>query len=146
MMTLITLDLKFCNRRGWSLHSKRKMTGVYPSCALDHWGGSGWRGPKEMHRRRALLLSRPLLGTGQWSGAQEWANPQVSRVCEGQLRVLKYLTPFGVFFPPKYLSVFFSPNSKQILNLCLENNKNFSKGKKKELLKQNQGQNGHQFC
>lgn len=113
------------------------MTGVYPSFALDHWGGPGWSGPREMHRRRAPLRALPLLGTGQWSGAQEWANPQVSRVCEGQLRVLKYLTVLSVFFPP---------NSKLILNLCLENNnKNFRKEKKKELIKQNQGQNSHQL-
>ena len=90
-----------------------------------------------MHRRRAPLRSPPLLGTGQWSGAQEMANPQVSRVWEGQLRVLKYLTILSVVFPP---------NSKLILNLCLENNnKNLRKENKKELLKQNQVQNSHQL-
>ena len=99
--------------------------------------GPGWRGPKEMHRRRAPLGSHPLLGTEQWSGAQEMANPQVSRVWEGQLRVLKCLTILSVVFPP---------NSKLILNLCLENNnKNFRKENKKELLKQNQVQNSHQL-
>lgn len=77
------------------------------------------------------MLSHPLLGAGQWSGAQEWATIPKS---------------VGYVEPVEDPKMFFPPILNYILNLCLENNnKNFRKGKK-ELLKQNQGQNGHQLC